>query len=45
VGIRLARVYDSGNTISAKTFVTYTRMTLPFVNFPAADLFGTCIFH
>jgi hypothetical protein len=45
VGIRLVKVHDSGNTISAKALITYIIMTVPVANFLAADLFGTCIFH
>jgi hypothetical protein len=40
VGIHLTRVYGPAITISAKSFVTYSTVTVP-----AADEFGTGIFR
>jgi hypothetical protein len=31
--------------LSEKALITYNRMTVPVVNFLAADVFGTGIFH
>ena len=42
VGIRPAVVYDSSTTVPAKTFMI---MSVPATNDPAADVFGTGIFH
>jgi hypothetical protein len=45
VGIRLASVYDSANTTSAKTLITYIRVIMPAPAVVAADAFGTGIVH
>ena len=42
MGITLARVYDSANTVCVKTFVTLE--CLPAANVLRADVFGTDIF-
>jgi len=44
VGIRLARICDSGSTICAKAFITYIRMTVLAANVLADDVFGTVYF-
>jgi hypothetical protein len=44
VGIRLARVCDSGSTICAKAFITYIRVTVSVSNVLAADVFWTVYF-
>jgi hypothetical protein len=45
VGIRLASVYDSENTTSSKTLITYIRVTMADPSVVAADVFGTGIVH
>jgi hypothetical protein len=45
VDIRLASVYDSANTTSSKTFITYIRVTVLARYVVAADVFGTGIVH
>jgi hypothetical protein len=44
VNIRLARLYDSTTTISAKAFITYILVTVPAANVLGDDVFGTGIF-
>jgi hypothetical protein len=45
VGTRLAGVYDSANTTSLKTLITYVRVTMLAPNDVAVDVFGTGIVH
>jgi hypothetical protein len=45
VGIRLARVCDSGSNICAKAFFAYLMVTVPAPNVLAADVFGTGVFR
>ena len=42
--IRLAGVYDSSNTVSAKAFIIYITVSMLAPNDPAADVFGSGIF-
>jgi hypothetical protein len=42
---RLTRVYCPATTICAKAFVACISVTVPVSNVPAADEFGTSIFH
>jgi hypothetical protein len=44
LGIRLASIYDSANTIGSKTHITYFRVTVAAADV-AADVFGTDIIH
>jgi hypothetical protein len=45
VGICLTSVYDSANTTSSKTLITYIKVTMPAPNVVAADVFETRIGH
>ena len=45
MGICLVRVYESANTVCAKAFSTYIRVTVAAPNILGGDVFGTGIFH
>ena len=45
MGIRVARVYDSGTAICTNTLITYIRVNVPGPNVLGANVFGTGIFH